>query len=135
MQRAGDIALEDAADRSFGQLRCRGGGADQDVQRPVQRRAERVAVVGGVVDGWGTARERVIAATPPTALDPSAYPAGSMGPTVEAARAFAEIGGDAVIGSLADIDNLVRGGAGTLISPRCRRVEFRDRAVSSLAAV
>lgn len=68
-----------------------------------------VTDVEGVVDGWGTARERVIAAAPPTALDPSAYPAGSMGPKVQAARDFAETGGDAVIGSLADIDKLVRG--------------------------
>jgi carbamate kinase len=93
-----------------------------------------VTDVEGVVDGWGTARERVIAAAPPAALDPSAYPAGSMGPKVQAARDFAETGGDAVIGSLADIDKLVRGSAGTLISRRCRRVDFRDRAVSSLAA-
>jgi carbamate kinase len=90
--------------------------------------------VEGIIDGWGTAQERVIAAAPPTAIDPSAYPAGSMGPKVQAACTFAESGGDAVIGSLADIGKLVGGTAGTLISRRCTRLEFRDRAVSTLAA-
>ena len=43
-------------------------------------------------------------------------PAGSMGPKVEAACGFvAATGNDAVIGSLADIDDIVAGTAGTRV--------------------
>jgi carbamate kinase len=93
-----------------------------------------VTDVEGVVDGWGTAGERVIAAAPPSALDPSEYPAGSMGPKIQAAIDFAEAGGDAVIGSLADIDQLIRGTAGTLVSRRCTQVDFRVRATGAVPA-
>ena len=50
--------------------------------------------------------------------DATTFPAGSMGPKVEAACDFVErTGGTAAIGALADIEAIVDGRAGTIVQP------------------
>src|SRR6185437_10672614 len=50
---------------------------------------------------WGTPRQRAIRAAHPDAIGALSFPAGSMGPKVEAACEFARwSGGEAVIGAL-----------------------------------
>jgi len=72
--------------------------------------------VDGVYDGWGTPEQRLLHRVAPEELDASALPAGSMGPKVRAACGFArETGRRAVIGSLADIADLVAGTKGTTV--------------------
>ena len=54
----------------------------------------------------------------PTELRALDFPAGSMGPKVEAACDFVErTGGMAAIGALADIEAIVEGRAGTIVKP------------------
>ncbi|VXC11769.1 carbamate kinase [Aeromicrobium sp. 9AM] len=73
--------------------------------------------VDGVYLDWHGDDERRIVRAHPDALDPDAFPAGSMGPKVRAAVQFAhETSGTAVIGSLQDIDAMLAGRAGTTVS-------------------
>lgn len=73
--------------------------------------------VDGVYLDWGTPARRRVARAHPDALDDGEFPAGSMGPKVRAAQQFAREGrGDAVIGSLDQLDDLFAGRAGTLVS-------------------
>lgn len=66
--------------------------------------------------GWGTPGARAIHRTTPAAIAKHSFPAGSMGPKVEAACRFAmATGHTAAIGALADIPAIVRGEKGTLI--------------------
>ena len=66
---------------------------------------------------WGKPTQQAIAQAHPDALDQLGFAAGSMGPKVQAACEFARNTGKvAVIGSLADIDAIVQGSAGTRIS-------------------
>lgn len=82
--------------------------------------------VDGVYIGWGTPDQRLIARAHPDALDPADFPAGSMGPKVRAAAQFArESGGTAVIGSLADIDKMFAGTAGTVLTEDATGIEYR----------
>ncbi|MGZ4616531.1 MAG: carbamate kinase [Actinomycetes bacterium] len=75
--------------------------------------------------GWGTPEQRAIAEAHPDALAAFAFPAGSMGPKVEAATEFARsTGKDAVIGALADLPALLAGKAGTRISERVSGVTY-----------
>jgi carbamate kinase len=70
-----------------------------------------------VFAGWGTPEAKAIHRASPASLKPYAFPAGSMGPKVEAACRFALATGHvAAIGALADIPAIVRGEKGTLIS-------------------
>ena len=70
--------------------------------------------VDGVYADWGTPNQRRLDRVTPAELGAIDFPAGSMGPKVDAAIEFAEAtGGRAVIGSLDDIDGLVAGTAGT----------------------
>ena len=65
----------------------------------------------------GTPQQRAIAAASPEQLARFTFPAGSMGPKVEAACRFAsETGNPAVIGALADLPGLIDGTAGTRIA-------------------
>ncbi|CAN5377993.1 carbamate kinase [soil metagenome] len=75
--------------------------------------------VPGVFEDWGKATQRVIESANPDSLSPSDFPAGSMGPKVDAAIQFARGGGISVIGSLDDIDGLLTGASGTRISKDC----------------
>lgn len=66
--------------------------------------------------GWGTPEARAIHKAHPSAIAKHSFPAGSMGPKVEAACKFAMATGKvAAIGALADIPAIVRGEKGTLI--------------------
>lgn len=69
-----------------------------------------------VMLGWGSDAARPIRAAHPDALAGLEFPAGSMGPKVESAVAFARTGGTAVIGALADIEDMVAGRAGTRVA-------------------
>jgi carbamate kinase len=67
---------------------------------------------------WGTPKQRAIHRASPEAMAQHRFPAGSMGPKVEAACQFARATGHtAAIGALADIAAIVRGEKGTLIDP------------------
>ena len=67
---------------------------------------------------WGTPGQRGIATASPDAMGQFAFPAGSMGPKVEAACAFARDapGKVAAIGALEDLTAILAGTAGTRIS-------------------
>jgi carbamate kinase len=74
--------------------------------------------VEGVYRDWGTPEARLIRHTTPHELQTLVFPAGSMGPKVEAACAFVEkTGNPAAIGALADIRTIVNGESGTQILP------------------
>jgi len=66
---------------------------------------------------WGTPKQRAIHRANPVELQKLKFPAGSMGPKVEAACQFAlATGKTAAIGALADIAAIVRGERGTIVS-------------------
>jgi carbamate kinase len=72
--------------------------------------------VDGVYLDWGTPRQRRLGQVTPEELAGHGFPAGSMGPKVEAAVRFAaKTGRRAAIGSLAEIAGIVAGTAGTNI--------------------
>jgi carbamate kinase len=78
--------------------------------------------IDGVYTEWGTPWQRRLARVTPTELRELPFVAGSMGPKVEAAIRFVErTGRRAAIGSLADIEAVVDGGAGTQIVAGDRR--------------
>lgn len=73
--------------------------------------------VEGVFADWGTPGQRLIDHATPRELGAMEFPAGSMGPKVEAACAFADAAGKfAAIGQLSDTVELVAGTSGTRIS-------------------
>jgi carbamate kinase len=66
---------------------------------------------------WATAHQRPIRAAHPDKLDHLWFPAGSMGPKVEAAVDFARTTGkQAVIGAINDLSLIINGTAGTRVS-------------------
>jgi carbamate kinase len=66
---------------------------------------------------WGKPDAKAIRAASPDGIGAFSFPAGSMGPKVEAACNFARsTGRKAAIGALADIERIVNGTAGTTIS-------------------
>jgi carbamate kinase len=70
--------------------------------------------VDGVYLDWGTPAQRRIERTTPDELEAGDFPAGSMGPKVAAAAEFVRATGRrTAIGSLAQIEGLVAGTAGT----------------------
>ena len=72
--------------------------------------------VDGVYDGWGTPDQRRLDRVTPYELRRRDFAAGSMGPKVDAAARFVEATGrPAAIGSLGDIEEIVRGRAGTTV--------------------
>jgi carbamate kinase len=71
-----------------------------------------------VVRGFGTPDAEPILRATPALLRREDFPAGSMGPKVEAACRFVEITGDtAGIGRLEDAVSIARGAAGTIVTP------------------
>ncbi len=73
--------------------------------------------VDAVYTGWGTPQQAALGHVSAAALRDGDFPAGSMGPKVEAVCRFVERGGArAAIGSLDDIEGLVAGTAGTQVS-------------------
>jgi len=74
--------------------------------------------VDGVYLDWGKPEQRVLARATSTEMKAYNFPAGSMGPKVQAAIQFVErTGKRAAIGSLADIERIVAGTAGTNVVP------------------
>ena len=72
--------------------------------------------VEGVFAHWGTSDETLIGQTTPDIIELMSFPAGSMGPKVEAACDFVRAtGGYAAIGRLADCMGLIAGTTGTRI--------------------
>jgi carbamate kinase len=66
---------------------------------------------------WGKPNQRAVRSAHPDALRSHAFPAGSMGPKVDAACRFAEATGKkAAIGALKDLESILQGEAGTTIS-------------------
>ncbi|MQY08556.1 carbamate kinase [Actinomadura macrotermitis] len=71
-----------------------------------------------VMRGFGTPDQQEIASTTPHELRAEDFPAGSMGPKVEAAAGFVERTGDmAAIGRLDECVQILEGRAGTIITP------------------
>jgi carbamate kinase len=80
--------------------------------------------VATVEIGYGTLDARPITRTTPALLRAHPFPAGSMGPKVDAVCRFVEgTGGVAAIGALADAGAILAGTAGTLVSPNGRYPE------------
>jgi carbamate kinase len=75
--------------------------------------------VDGVYLNWGKPDAQLIRTTSPDELEKYSFPAGSMGPKVEAACNFTrKTGNRSAIGSLAEVKALVEGTAGTQIRLR-----------------
>ncbi len=75
---------------------------------------------------WGQPTQKAIAEAHPDELERLGFAAGSMGPKVQAACEFARLTGRvAVIGSLAQIEAIVQGNAGTRVSTERAGVTFR----------
>jgi carbamate kinase len=78
-----------------------------------------------VWDAWGSTDARAIRRASPAAMRTLQFPAGSMGPKVEAACQYAEVtGGLAGIGSLEDAVAIVEGRAGTTITTAADGLEY-----------
>ena len=81
-----------------------------------------------VYESWGQPAQRAIARAHPDAmlqLSPQ-FPAGSMRPKVVAASEFAKAtGGTAAIGGLSDINGMLAGTAGTIISADQMGISYR----------
>ncbi|HXX48372.1 MAG TPA: carbamate kinase [Myxococcota bacterium] len=76
---------------------------------------------------WGKPSQRGIHRANPEDLSRHEFPAGSMGPKVEAACQFAvSTGKTAAIGALADIGAIVRGEKGTLVDRHFTGVTFHS---------
>ncbi|WP_018174130.1 MULTISPECIES: carbamate kinase [unclassified Thioalkalivibrio] len=73
--------------------------------------------VDGVYWNWGEPDATRLKALLVSAVDPASFPAGSMGPKMEAARRVAEYGARAGIGALEDAAAIIAGRAGTRILP------------------
>lgn len=72
--------------------------------------------VDAVYQGWGTPEQKAIRQASPSELSAMSFAAGSMGPKVEAAAAFASAKGRiAGIGRLEDASAIIKGRAGTLV--------------------
>lgn len=79
--------------------------------------------VDGVYVDWKKPSQRRILEASPDALGAYEFAAGSMGPKVAAARMFARrTGAKAAIGALKDIEAIVQGAAGTIVSQSIRGV-------------
>lgn len=92
-------------------------------------RADRLIIatdVDAVLADYGTPRQRAVSHAHPDYLAAVDFAAGSMGPKVAAAVEFAKLtGGEAVIGSLTDLPDLVAGEGGTRISVRYEGIGYR----------
>jgi carbamate kinase len=73
--------------------------------------------VDAVYVDWGSPARRAIRRASPEALEAASFAAGSMGPKVAAACRFARATGrTAAIGALGDVERIVAGEAGTIVS-------------------
>jgi carbamate kinase len=77
--------------------------------------------VPSVMEDFGTPTQRPVRRATPAGLRALNPPAGSMGPKVDAVCRFVEMtGGTAAIGSLDDAAAILRGEAGTIVTPSGR---------------
>jgi carbamate kinase len=89
--------------------------------------------VAAVYDGFGTPERRAITRAHPAALRVQDFPAGSMGPKVEAVCRFVEATGRrAAIGSLEQITGLLEGTACTQVFPEVNGIEYGDMEAASV---
>ena len=73
--------------------------------------------VAAVYLDWGTPQQRALGNVSPKTLSDLSFPAGSMGPKIDAACRFVQASGQrAVIGSLDQIEAMLAGEAGTQIT-------------------
>jgi len=80
-------------------------------------RAGAQPCVPAIISGYGTPDARPIQAIDTVALSAMTFPAGSMGPKVQACIRFVTASGrPAAIGALADAAGILAGRAGTTIS-------------------
>jgi carbamate kinase len=83
--------------------------------------------VSNVYAGFGTDRQRAIRAAHPEALEAMGFAAGSMGPKVKGACKFVrETGRPSAIGNLSDLEEILEGKAGTLISRDIQGIAYED---------
>jgi carbamate kinase len=76
---------------------------------------------------WGKPTQRAIRRAHPDEIEKLSFPKGSMGPKVESAVEFARATGrTAAIGSLEDVERIVRGEAGTLVTTDAQGIELAD---------
>ncbi|CAM3736862.1 MULTISPECIES: carbamate kinase [Avibacterium] len=81
--------------------------------------------VSAVYLNWGKENQQAIATAPPDMIEEMPFPSGSMGPKVQAAVNFVKhTGKDAVIGSLSDIVDIVKGKAGTRITTKAKDITY-----------
>jgi carbamate kinase len=81
--------------------------------------------VDAVYLNWGKDDQKAIRRASPNSISKLGFPAGSMGPKVEAACEFARgSGGIACIGSLKNAREMLAGEAGTAISSRFGEIEY-----------
>jgi carbamate kinase len=74
---------------------------------------------------WGKPTQKAIRRAGPDAISAFPFPAGSMGPKVEAACRFARATGkDAAIGALADLGKIMAGKAGTTVTMKEKEVRY-----------
>jgi carbamate kinase len=74
---------------------------------------------------WGKPTQKAIRSSSPDALEAMSFPAGSMGPKVEAACRFARATGNkAAIGALADLSRIIAGEAGTTVNPAASGISY-----------
>jgi len=82
--------------------------------------------VDAVYLGWGSPGQRAIAGATPARLRAESFPAGSMGPKVEAICRFVEATGNrGAIGALEDLEAIVAGTAGTQVTAEGPGLELR----------
>ena len=78
-----------------------------------------------VFENWGKPNARAMRRASPEALTAYPFPAGSMGPKVDAARHFAEVTGKrAAIGALKDLPGIISGQAGTTVTKEASGIEW-----------
>lgn len=82
--------------------------------------------VDAAYEDWSGPNRKPIARAHPDSLEMLEFPAGSMGPKVEAACGFARgTGNEAVIGILTDIEAIVSGQGGTRVSVAATGLTYR----------
>jgi len=93
-------------------------------------KADRLLVltdVPAIIRGYGTPGARPIQAIDADALSAMAFPAGSMGPKVQACIRFVRASGQsAAVGALADAADILAGRAGTTISAAARAGQVEE---------
>ncbi|MFQ6180605.1 carbamate kinase [Sinorhizobium meliloti] len=88
-----------------------------------------------VFTDWGTAEQKAIFKTNPEKLGAYSFPAGSMGPKVEAACHFArQTGQTAAIGALQDIGAILNGERGTIINSSFPDMTWHKRNMASMGS-